>query len=145
MIRVISAGRILHIFRKKGGSGDQTKTMDEWPEACTSLIRKDLGGENLLIASIHSPSSWIAVTPLKIVSKDQGQVHSVWLSEIDVLLHPGDPEEWFQGKNSGGRLELGLRDGSVFSFRVDDPKPFFGLANVLLYVTKMNSRGRDSR
>ena len=68
---MISPGRLLRIFQDKGGSGERTKTIDEWPVHTVSQLRSELGGELPLIASVRSSEEWFALTAARLVSRDR--------------------------------------------------------------------------
>ena len=51
---MISEGRILSIFRTKGGPGGSTSTADELSQYAKEFLEKDLKGHQALIARVES-------------------------------------------------------------------------------------------
>jgi len=51
-------------------------------------------------------------------------------------------DQFAGNKRSGGKLELKLRDGSVFPLRLEGGKLFMAMLNAAMYIVKMNLRQR---
>jgi hypothetical protein len=142
---MISAGRITSIFRKCGGSGPFTKTGDEISDYEASIIQSGLNGENPLIVSVRSRDQWFVFTKSRAVLKDLDNVRTIHLCEVDDLVRPDDLREWVEGKQAGGRLEVRLKDGSLFTVNAEAGRPFMALMNVFMYLAKVNRKKASGR
>lgn len=138
---MISSGRMLAIFRKKGGSGQSTKTADELSDAQRSQLADQLGKDTPLIVSIPSPDNWFVLTKSQIIAKRGEVIRKIPLAAVEELIAPSGQNEWLQGKQSGGAIVILLQDGTRFSMETESPGPFFGLANLVRYIVRMNRKG----
>jgi hypothetical protein len=137
---MISAGRIITIFRKKGGSGRFTKTSDELSGREASIIRAELNGEKPLIVKVLSKDEWFALTKSRAILKGPDDMTSILLDEIDDVVRPDDLLEWAQSKRAGGKLDVRLKDGSRFTVDAESGRPFVALMNVFMYLAKVNGK-----
>lgn len=135
---MISAGRIVKIFHKNGGGGRFTKTSDELSDREASIIQAGLTGEKPLIVSVRSKDEWFAVTESRVISKSNDTIRSIPLSQVDSLIRPDDLMEWARGKRTSGKLDVRLKDGSLFNIHAESGRPFMALMNVFIYLTKVN-------
>ncbi len=138
--QMISPGRVIAIFQRKGGNGQITKTFDAFPEPQKALLLGRLKQDVPLIASFFSNDQWFAVTQSQVVLSLQGHIKSVPLEELHALRYPARAKQLAEGKHANARFELALRDGSVLAFEAEAGRPFVGLLNVFMYVIKMNHR-----
>lgn len=137
---MISPGRIVTIFRGKGGNGQSTKTFDALSEPQKALLLGAVREDKPLIVSFFSTDEWLAVTESRLVVKHRGHFNGVPLEELDSITRPANARLLGEGKRFDGRFELRLRDGSLVTFESEAGKPFVGLLNVFMYVIKMNHR-----
>jgi|SRR5271166_1524005 len=135
---MISKGRIVTIFRKNGGS---TFTVDELSRLDKDFLEGKLKGDEPLVADIESGGNWFALTASELVSSVENDVRTIRLSEITGIV-PRTMDQFAGNKRSGGKLELKLRDGSVFPLRLEGGKLFMAMLNAAMYIVKMNLRQR---
>jgi hypothetical protein len=139
---MISEGRILSIFRTKGGLGGSTSTADELSLYAKEFLEKELKGHQALIARFESKDNWFAVSKSELVSGFKGHVRHTNLTDImGVVSKPAT--QLLEVKRSGGPLELRLADDSTLTLWLDGGRPFVGVLNVFNYIVKMN-QGRRS-
>jgi hypothetical protein len=67
------------------------------------------------------------------------------LTEVVELNRPGNVAELARGKSLDGRIELRLRDGSIFEIESDLGRQYIGLVNVFKYVARMNRQSEGAR
>jgi hypothetical protein len=142
-VYMISKGRILSIFRTKGGSGGFTSTLDELPQSAKELLETELQGDRPLIARVKSEDNWFALTSSQLISSVEGRVRQTRLDDIVAVSPERRAMQLLEVKRSGGPFDLKLADDSVLTVWLDGGKPFVGLLNVFNYIVKMN-RGRRS-
>ena len=140
---MISEGRILSIFRTKGGLGGSTSTADELPQPQKNLLERELKGDRLLIARVESKDNWFALSNSQLISSVEGRVRQTHLADIMAVSPERQATQLLEVKRSGGPLDLKLADGSILTVWLDGGKPFIGLLNVFNYIVKMN-RGQRS-
>jgi hypothetical protein len=143
---MISAGRILSIFRTKGGSGGSTWTADELPQPQKKLLELELEGDRLLVARVQSKNNWFALGSSQLISSVEGRVRQTRLADIvAIATQARGPMQLLEVKRSGGPLDLKLGDGSLLTVWSDGGKPFVGLLNVFNYIVQMNRGWRSGR
>lgn len=137
---MISPKRVATIFETKGGNGTFTKTFDALSESEKGRVMGLVNGDEPLIAGFLSSEEWFVVTHSSLILSQTGQRKSISLGKITRLKSPTGAADLATGKQTNGRFELELQDGSAVSFEVEGGKPFVGLLNVFMYVVKMNRR-----
>ena len=143
---MISAGRILSIFRTKGGSGGSSWTADELPQPQMRLLERELiKGDRLSVARVKSKDNWFALTSSQLISSVDGRVRQTRLADIIRVAPETRAMQLVEVKHSGGPLDLKLADGSPLTVWSDGGKPFVGLLNVFSYIVKMNQGRRSGR
>ena len=136
---MLSAKRILTIFRTKGGSGRFTRTAEEMDVEQLSALKPALGGESLLIASIRSKNEWFALTSSRFIQQCLGRRLTVGLDQIDGIAT--DAQGMANAKiQDGGMLEVRTRDNSTFTVAVEARGPYFALLNLFLSVALVNRK-----
>jgi hypothetical protein len=135
---MISAGRIAKIFHNNGGGGRFTKIRDEISDREASIIQDGLTGEEPLIVSVRSKDEWFAFTKSRVISKSNDHMRSIPLDQVDSLVRPDDLMEWARGKRAGGKLDVRLKDGTLFTVHAESGRPFMALMNVFIYLEKVN-------
>jgi hypothetical protein len=105
---MISAGRILTIFRKKGRSGEFTKLASEFLPEQLVLLRNELD-EPPLIVKLRSTNDWFVITKSHLLLKHAQRRQRLNLEDVHSILN--DIREHAEGKHHGGTLRLKLRDG----------------------------------
>jgi hypothetical protein len=125
---MISEGRILSIFRTKGGPGGSTLAADELSQYPKEFSEKELKGHQALIARVESKDNWFAVSKSELVSGFKGHVRHTNLTDIMGVV--SKPTELLEVKRSGGPLELRLADDSRLTLWLDGGRPFVGVLNV---------------
>jgi len=135
---MISATRIVGLFRRRGGSGELTRTTSELTPNQLETIQAGVAGQSPLIASVHSKDEWFAVTQSHLVSKGLDGVRQIPLGDIEALS--SDVWDLAQGKRQGGDLKLQLRDGSTVALNAESGGPFMALFNVFRYVVQVNRK-----
>ncbi|HXO35529.1 MAG TPA: hypothetical protein VN901_24585 [Candidatus Acidoferrales bacterium] len=138
---MISEGRILSIFRTKGGPGGSTSTADELSQYAKEFLEKDLKGHQALIARVESKDNWFAVSKSELVSGFKGHVRHTNLTDIMGVV--STPTQLLEVKRSGGPLELRLAGDSTLTLWLDGGRPFVGVLNVFNYIVK-TTHGRRS-
>jgi hypothetical protein len=79
---MISEGRILSIFRTKGGPGGSTGTADELPEPQKKLLERELKGDRLLVSRVKSEDNWFALGSSQLISSVEGRVRQTRLADM---------------------------------------------------------------
>jgi hypothetical protein len=130
---MISAKRIVSIFRQTGGSGEFTKSIDELTDAQVKSFPQDVGKETPLIVSMRSADEWFVLTPSHLVLKDRDVLRRVPLEHVEWIVTPEDAEF----KSHGGKLGVLLRDGSAVSLHVEAGRPYVSLMNVFMYIARV--------
>lgn len=136
---MISAKRIVAIFRQRGGSEEFTNPVKHLtPEQLAYLENVSAGPP--LIAKVSSENEWFALTKSLLVLKGSTGIRTVHLDEICAVDIPkADFLNRFI-KVEGGNLDVELRDGSTLRFKVEPGGPYFGLLNVLMRIATINRR-----
>jgi hypothetical protein len=117
---MISAKRIVTIFRQKGGSGEYTKPADELTDKQLAILRGKLGEESPLIASVRSADEWFALTSSHLIWKHAGGMCKIQLVNVEKVVGLiEDPRSFVEGKLHDGKLGVKLRDGSVVNVAAD--------------------------
>jgi hypothetical protein len=138
---MISAGRILAVFRKNGEDGEFTKIADQLSADQRSAIQGRLKCEAPLIASVRSSDDWFALTSSYLYRQKPGAMHKIRLDSVENV----DRQVFMAGgKFHGGLLELRLKDKSSFAITVESGRPYTGLLNVFLYVERVNRKSGRS-
>lgn len=137
---MISAGRIVTIFRTKGQSGEFTKLASEFTPEQLSPVLDQLGNEPPLIVSFHSERKWFVVTKLCLVSKRDDRLDRIPLDQVARVR--SDVRDLAMGKRHDGKLDFLLRNGSLASIDIEAGGPYVAMLNVFLYLAKVN-RPRD--
>jgi hypothetical protein len=138
---MISAGRILAVFRKNGENGEFTKIADQLSTDQLSTIHGRLGGEAPLIASVRSGDDWFALTSTHLYCPKPGSMHKIRFDDVE---HVDRQVFMAGGKIHGGLLQPRLRDKSLLSITVESGRPYTGLLNVFLYLERVNRRSGRS-
>ena len=126
---MISAKRIVTLFRQTGGSGEFTKPADELTDAQLALLREDIGQEAPLIVSMRSAGEWFVLTMSHLVLKDGDALRRIPLEHVEWIDNAtGDY------KLRGGKLNVRLRDGSLVGINVEAGGPYVALMNVFMYI-----------
>ena len=129
---MISAKRIVSLFRQTGGSGEFTKPADELTDAQLAPVREEIGKETPLIVSTRSADEWFALTLSHLILKDGGSLRRVALEQVEWV--DTGAEDY---KLRGGELDVRLRDGSVVCVNVEAGKPYVALMNVFMYIARV--------
>jgi hypothetical protein len=130
---MISAKRIVRLFRQTGGSGEFTKSADELADAQLSPLREDIGKEAPLIVSIRSTDEWFVLTISHLVLKNGDALCRIPLEHVEWI----DTNATVDYKLRGGRLNVCLRDGSLVGIDVEAGGPYVALMNVFMYIGRV--------
>jgi len=134
---MISAGRIVTVFRKKGRSGEFTKLASEFAPDQFSPVLDQLENEEALIVGMRSGDEWFVITrPYLFLKHMQGR-ERVRLDAVVGILN--NIREHAEGKHHGGTFRLRLRDGATICVKVESGGPYVALWNVFRYLCKMNN------
>jgi hypothetical protein len=140
---MISARRIVQIFRQRGGGDEFTSPAEKLTPARFVYLKTVAEGEPI-IAKVTSDKEWFVLTESFVVLPSRNKVRRVPFVEIcDVEISKSD----FRNpriKTEGGSLDVGLQDGTGFRIKVEPGGPYFGLLNVLMRIATINRgpRGR---
>ncbi len=77
-----SEGRVLSIFRTKGGAGGSTSTADELPQPQKKLLERELKGDRLLVARVKPKDNWFVLSSSQLISSVEGRVRQTRLADI---------------------------------------------------------------
>jgi hypothetical protein len=138
---MISAKRILMIFRQRGGDEFANPAEQLMPEQLADLETAAEGKP--IIAKVSSKNEWLVLTESHLVLKYRGEMRRVPFDDIYNIEVPKAGVLNPRIKADGGDLDVGLRDGSAFRIRVEPAGPYFGLMNVLMRIAKINRRQRQ--
>jgi hypothetical protein len=147
---MISAKRMLEIFRRRGG-GEFANLAEKLTPAQFAYLEQMSKGKPI-IARMYSEDEWFAVTKSQFVFRCASGTRTVNLDEIywasisesDFRTIDGRRKLNRHIKEDGGDLQIRLRDGTSFRVRVEPGGPYFGLMNVLMRIGKAN-QGRSAR
>jgi hypothetical protein len=145
---MISAKRMLEIFRRRGGREFADLSEKLTPAQLAYLEQMSQGKP--IIARWYSEDEWLAVTKSQFVfrSADRSRTVSLndihWASTSENSFRNEDESRKLDRhiKKDGGDLEIKLRDGTSFRVRVEPGGPYFGLMNVLMRVGAANQNAR---
>jgi hypothetical protein len=148
--RMISAKRMLEIFRRRGGHEFASLSERLTPAQFAYLEQMSKGKP--IIAMMYSEEEWFAVTKSQFVFRRANRVRTVHLDEIywasisesDFRTVDGLRKLNRHIKKDGGDLQIKLRNGTSFQVRVEPGGPYFGLMNVLMRVGRAN-QSRSAR
>jgi len=116
---MISAKRIVSLFRQTGGSGEFTKPADELTDAQLAPLQEDIGKEAPLIVSMRSAGEWFVLTMSHLVLKDGDALRRIPLDHVEWI----DTNATGDYKLRGGKLNVRLRDGSLVGINVESGDP----------------------
>jgi hypothetical protein len=143
---MISAKRMLEIFRRRGGH-EFANLSDRLTPAQVSYLEQMSNGKPI-IAMMHSEEEWFAVTESQFVFRRANRARTISLDEIywasisesDFRTIDGQKKLSRNTKKDGGGLQIRLRDGTSFHVRVEPGGPYYGLMNVLMRIGRANQR-----
>ena len=130
---MISAKRIVYIFRTRGGDTKFTRPSGNLTPDQLAYIRA-LAGSEPIIAKASSASEWIVLTQTDLVIE---QAQRVLRASLQNIAKVEIPKADFMNpllKVDGGNMRIVQSDGTAFSFRVEPGGPYFGLLNVLMRI-----------
>jgi hypothetical protein len=140
---MISARRIVQIFRQRGGGDEFTSPAEKLTPARFAYLKTVAEGEPI-IAKVTSAKDWFVLTESFLVLPSRNKVRRVpFVGICGVEISKSD----FRNpriKTEGGSLDVGLQDGTGFRIKVEPGGPYFGLLNVLMRIATINRgpRGR---
>src|SRR5215475_5910702 len=124
---MISARRIVTVFRTREGSGQFAGSAAEPWQAEWSLVRAGLQKESVVIARIRSADNWFGLTGAHMVCRKAAIVPGLPFGEIGWPIPPRYPRV----KVEGGTLAGKLKDGRMLPLAAEPGRPFVGLWNAL--------------
>lgn len=137
---MISAERIISIFRKKGGDGAITRIAENLRPGQHETLLRSIGDDMVLIVGFFSDDRWFAITSSRLLVQQMSKLKATTLEDVISVKYPKTASDLAVGKRFGGTVALTLRDGSSVELEVESGKPFVGLLNVFLYIVSMNKR-----
>ena len=136
---MISAKRIIAIFRQRGGGDEFTSPADRLTPEQFAYLENVAGGKPI-IAKVSSQNEWFILAKSLLVFKCLREMRRVHFDEIYTIAIPKADFLKPRIKSEGGNLDVGLRDGATLRVKVEPGGPYFGLMNVLMRIAKINRR-----
>ena len=140
---MISAKRMVEIFRSRGGGKDFIDPADRLSPEEFAYV-KGLAESEPLIAKLSSDGDWLVLTKSHLVIEQSAKVLRCPLEEICSVSIPKLDVMNPRIKLEGGSLDLGMLNGASLRIRVEPGGPYFGLMNVLMRIATTNRR-RNSK
>jgi hypothetical protein len=134
------------IFERKGGRGPRTTLFRSGAlnEKCEQLGREfgldKKDEEAVLFITDELGEPLIFVTTKRLFWNSEGKMH--WVSLLSIAWQ--EPADRTEHKKLWTRLRVTTFEGDPFVIRSEPGDSFFGLWNVLLYVSRSNRRHRPS-
>ena len=136
---MISAKRIVQIFRQRGGGDEFTNPAEKLTPARFAYLKTVAEGEPI-IAKVSSENEWFVLTESFLVFQSHREVRRVPFVEICNIEIPKSDFMNPGIKTEGGSLDVGLQDGTEIRIKVEPAGPYFGLMNVLMRIATTNRR-----
>lgn len=131
---MVSAKRIVEIFRSRGGGDEPCYPANGLPHDQYAKL-KTAAGDEPIVAKVSSSTEWFALTRTNLVIEGSGKLSIIPFADIRRVDIPKSDLMNPQIKIEGGNLDIRLRDGSTLRVNVPPGGPYFGVMNVLMYVS----------
>ena len=136
---MISAKRIVEIFRTRGGGTDFIDTAQKLAQEQVAYVRA-LAEAEPIIAKMSMDGEWLALTKSQLVIEQGEKVFRVPFDSIERVQVPKEEMLNQRLKVDGGSLDLGLQGGILLRIIVQPGGPYMGLLNVLSRMATINRR-----
>jgi hypothetical protein len=134
--------RLVWRFRKSGASGAYTMPFDELAEDQKRIVLADtrmVAGEVPVLACVFGPGSWSVLTTRRLLSKRDGKVLDIPISDIvDATIDRGDILA-ARSKVDLQKLTLITGSGTTHVIQLEPGPPFFGFWNVMKTVAQVRN------
>lgn len=137
--------KALRIFQKNGGDGEGVKIFDHFSLQTKEKILNEFKlktDEKPIVAGSNTEKPWFLLTNKRLLRIVADAVEDICLSDIEKIniptdkLNPNDKKDW-------KTLEIVDFGNKSTFFEVEKGLPFFGIWNVLLFVTARNERYKN--
>jgi hypothetical protein len=136
---MISAKRIVEIFRTRGGGDEFTLPAVKLPPEQFAYLANVSEGEPI-VAKVSAENEWFVLTKSLLVFDHRGEIRKIRFDQILAVDIPKSDLLNPRSKIGGGNLDVGLQDGTTFRFKVEPGGPYLGLMNVLTRIATVNRR-----